>query len=289
MNTATTEILDAATAAPANPLAAIATLQAPDRAAIMKPADSAAAMAASITITSAVDRELAVEELGTIKATLKGLDERRRTITDPLNAATNAVNALFKPAREALEAAEQVIKGKVLTYDQAEAKRLEDERKAAEEKARKEREAAAAAAAKAAEEAEAAARQQRAAAEAQAAAGNHEAAAALELAAAEQQASAAAQVAEVAAAASTKVIIPAPVASPKVGGKGTATRTKWTAEVTNLLELVKHVANVDPSLINLLAVDQKAADKLASALEAQLKVPGLKAVSSQSLSVRAPR
>jgi hypothetical protein len=276
-----TAILEApAAAAPVNPLATVAALQAPDRAAVMKPADQARAMANMMTVTNALDRELAVEEIQGIKASLKELDRRRRTVTDPLNEAVKAVNALFKPAIEALEGAEGTLKNKVIAFDRAEEARIAEQRRIADEQARAAAAAAAEAAAKAAAAAEAEARAAQEKAQAEAAAGNFEAAAAHEMAAAHAQA----QAAEVVAVATTAVTAaPAPIAAPVK--KGTASRTKWSAELVSLQALVEHVAK-NPSLIGLLQLDQRAADKMASALEAQMAIPGLKPVSSQSLAVR---
>lgn len=280
-DTATIEAPAAAAPAPANPLAQVASLQSPDQASVMKPADQARTMASLMTVTNALDRELAVEEIQGIKASLQELDRRRRTVTDPLNQAVKAVNAIFKPAVDALEAAESTLKGKVIAFDRAEEARIAEQRRIADEKARKEAAAAAAAAAEVAAKAEEAARKAQEQAQAEAAAGNFEAAAAHEMAAAQAQA----QAAEVVAvAAQTVTAAPAPVAAPV--RKGTASRTKWSAEVTSLIELVKHVAT-HPDMIGLLQVDQRAADKMAGALEAQMAIPGLKPVSTNSLAVRA--
>lgn len=280
MNTTTSAEAAAIAEAPVNPLAQISTLQSPDRAAVMKPADQARTVAELMTVTNAIDRELAVEEIQSIKASLQELERRRRTVTDPLNQAVKAVNAIFKPATDALEAAESTLKNKVIGFDRAEEQRIAEQRRVADEKARKEAADAAAAAADAAAKAEAAAREAQDKAQAEAAAGNFEAAAAHEMVAAQAQS----QAAEVVAAAATAVTAaPAPIAAPV--RKGTASRVKWSAEVTSLIELVQHVAK-HPDLIGLLQVDQRAADKMAGALEAQMAIPGLKPVSTSSLAVR---
>lgn len=46
------------------------------------------------------------------------LEDKRKSITKPLNDATRATNALFKPALGALEEVEQVLKGKIAEYMQ---------------------------------------------------------------------------------------------------------------------------------------------------------------------------
>jgi hypothetical protein len=67
------------------------------------------------------------EILGVIKDKAKDLEEKRTTITGPLNAAKRAVDALFRPARDALEEAERIIKGKLAQAD----RRREEARRAA--------------------------------------------------------------------------------------------------------------------------------------------------------------
>lgn len=273
---------EAAPAAQAHgsPLAAIATLVAPSSAEIMRPAETGAKTAELITITNAEDRQFAIEEIQALKEAEDRLEAKRTAITGPMNAALKAINALFKPASEALIAAQSVIKRKVVAFDTEQARIAAASRAKAEAEAREaQRKAAAEAAAKAAE-AEAAARVLQEQAQAAADAGNLESAAILDLEAAtvQQEATQAVAQAHVATYAPT-VAYTAPAKT------GTATREVWKAELTNLHELVKHVA-AHPEHINLLSFDQSAGNTLAKALKNGLNVPGLRATMETSLAVR---
>lgn len=70
-------------------------------------------------IESAADNEIAAEFLRDVKARHKALETQRKTITKPLNAATKAVNDLFRAPRSMLEQAEQILKGKIAGYLEA--------------------------------------------------------------------------------------------------------------------------------------------------------------------------
>lgn len=283
MNTETIEN-PAANAAEKNPLAAIATLVAPRTEELMRPATTSRATAEMITVTNDQDREFAVEEIQSIKAAAKRLEERRTSITGPLTATMRAVNALFAPASSALEAAEKLLKDKVLTYDREQERIAAEARRAAEARARAEQEAARVAAAALAQKAEEEARAQREAADAAAAAGNQEQATILDIqAAATQQAAseAAAEVQRVAYQAPT-IAVSAPVKT------GTSTRAKWTAELVDFLKLVQHVAQ-HPEHLGLLEFNQSAANKLASALQSNTNVPGMRVNSDSVLAVRAKK
>lgn len=73
--------------------------------------------------------------IGLIKKQAKAIDTERKTIVDPLNAVVKHVNSRFKPMTEALDKAEREVKGKVLAYQQEQA------RIAREEAARRQKEA----------------------------------------------------------------------------------------------------------------------------------------------------
>lgn len=73
------------------------------------------------TIESAEDSEFAGEMLRDVKARHKALEVKRKTITKPLNAATKAVNDLFRAPRETLERAEGILKHKIAGYVEARA------------------------------------------------------------------------------------------------------------------------------------------------------------------------
>jgi hypothetical protein len=75
------------------------------------------------TIETADDNALAGEALRDVKRRHKKLEAERKKIAGPLLEAKRAVDALFKPPREALEQAERMIKGKIAGYLEAVAER----------------------------------------------------------------------------------------------------------------------------------------------------------------------
>jgi hypothetical protein len=75
--------------------------------------------------------------------------------------------------------------------------------------------------------------------------------------------------------------IPLPVVQPEpevAKVDGVSTQTRWSAEVVDMLALVKHVA-ANPDLIELVAANQPALNRLAVSLRGGLKIPGVRAVS----------
>lgn len=73
------------------------------------------------------------------------------------------------------------------------------------------------------------------------------------------------------------------IARPKIAG--VSFREEWSAEVTNLFALVRHVA-AHPELINMLAPNQTALNAMARAQKAAMSLPGVKAVCRQVVSGR---
>lgn len=195
-------------------------------------AQNALASASDFVIDSHTMFELASDDLKQIKALQKDVEEKRTSITGPLNQAVKAVNDLFRSPKEYLEKAEATLKRAMVTWTteqerlaaiaraQAEqAARAERERLAAEERAQQE------AARKAQEEAHAAA-----------AAGDEAAAAAAQAAAdaAQEQATLAAITASVV------TVTPEVEAPSKVSG--ISGRVTYSAQVTDLMALVIAVA-----------------------------------------------
>ncbi len=56
------------------------------------------------------------EILQSVRISFKSLEEKRTSITKPLNAAKQAVDAMFKPAKDLLESAESTIRAKINDY-----------------------------------------------------------------------------------------------------------------------------------------------------------------------------
>lgn len=238
----------------------------------------------ALVIKSNDDAQNVNTDLQAIKTAAKQLDGVRKSIVKPLDEARTNAQAFFVPALDALKAAEDHCKRLLLGWqEKLEAERREAQRKAEEEQRRirqKQEAEAAAARAKAEEQArearrkaeEAEAARQKALAE-----GNARAAAEAAARAAKEQERAAAVVeaaeAKIAhAEAVAPVIMAAPVAAPEI--KGFASRTVWKARVTDKAALIRAAAE-RPDIAALLLVDEKAANRLASALKGALNVPGL--------------
>lgn len=185
------------------------TVAAPDAGALMSPAQAKLAEIQAIEIDSQEMFEEAGTELRAIKSRIKDLESQRTGIVAPLNDATKRINDLFRPAREVLEAAEKIIKGKMLTYQTEQERIAAEARRQAEEEARRERMRIEAEAAAAAQRAEQEAAEKRAAAAAAAQAGDIAAAAALEIEAEMTAEAAAAAAAEATMEAASVSVIPA--------------------------------------------------------------------------------
>lgn len=212
-------------------------------------------VAQSYQIDSADMATAAADDLGQIKGKLKALDEKRLSLTRPLDEAKKRIMELFEGPRTVLLQAEGVLKGAILDWNKREQARLEAERREQERIARE----AAEAAARQAEEA-------RKAAEVAAAAGNAEAAVELE------------QQAEQAVEAATALATMAPaVAAAPAKLAGVSTRQEWDFEVT------------DPAAIprEYLVIDEKKIRGVVKALKADANIPGVRVFARDVLSARA--
>lgn len=240
-------------------------------------AQTAMTSASDFVIDSQTMFELAGDDLKAIKALQKEVEEKRTSITGPLNQAVKAVNDLFRPPKEYLDKAEATIKRAMVTWTTEQERLAAEARRKAEEEARAERERLAALER---EQAEAA---RRAAEEAQlaAAAGEQEAAAAAMAVAqaAQEQAAVAALTAQV-------VTVAPEVESPsKVAG--ISGRVTYSAEVTDLLALVKAVA-AGQAPVECLQADMKFLGAQARAFKkAGQLYPGVEARAERSIAARA--
>lgn len=240
-------------------------------------AEKALRSAADFVIDSPTMFELASDDLKSIKALQKQVEEKRTTITGPLNAALRATNDLFRAPKDYLDRAEATLKRAMVAYTSEQERIAAEARAKAEAAARAERERLAAIER---EQAEAARRAQEEA-QAAAAAGDQEAAAAAMAAAqaAELQAAAAAMTAQVVTA------TPAVEAPAKV--TGISGRVTYSAEVTNLMELVQAVA-AGQAPIECLQADTKFLGAQARAFKkAGQLYPGVMAVAERSIAARA--
>lgn len=105
-------------------------------------------------ISTNVSYQLAADELKRIKGASKKLDEIRKTITAPMDAAKKAVMDFFRAPADQLSQAETKLKAAMVSYQRELERKEAEERRAAEEAARAERERLEAAAARAADRGE---------------------------------------------------------------------------------------------------------------------------------------
>jgi hypothetical protein len=66
-----------------------------------------------LEISTEADVEIANDLLGQAKADFKRLDDKRRTATQPLNAALHEINSWFKPLLSMYQQAESILKDKI--------------------------------------------------------------------------------------------------------------------------------------------------------------------------------
>ena len=188
--------------------------------------------AADYIIDSETMYELAADDLKHVKSLQKEVEEKRKTITVPLNAAVKAVNDLFRAPGEYLAQAEATLKRAMLTYSAEQERIAAIARAKAEAKARAAREEIEAQARAAKEAAEKAQRD----AQDAAAKGNQEAA---QKALAEMERL---QAEEQAAAIEAAVVTVMPDAAPIAKTAGISKSMTYQAHVTDILALVKAVA-----------------------------------------------
>ena len=220
-------------------------IQAPNAAALSKGASSALALVESFDVVDAATYEIGAEELKSIKAKAAQLEDQRKTITKPLDDAKKAVMDLFRGPLDVLTKAEGILKGKLLTYQQEEQRKVREAQLAAERAAQAERDRLAAEAAKLAAEGRAG------------------------------EAMVKQQVAEMIVAAPPAIAEP-----PKVSGM--STRTSVEFEVVDLVQLVQHIAK-HPELINLVAADSVKLRAYVKGLGMSTNLPGVRVFEKASL------
>lgn len=206
-----------------------------------------AAIADDYVIDCADMYQLAADELKAFKCQTELLEARRRTITDPLNQALKAANALFGPYLEKLDAASKLLRARMVEFSKKEQARIAAENAERERLMREERERLAAAAAVAAQE------------------GRQEEAYALQ---------------------QTAALVTAPARSTApLKVVGASVRTNWSAECLDLGALIQYVAQ-HPECTNLLQANQQALTAMAKAQKENMKVPGVKAWDKGGMAIR---
>ncbi len=191
----------------------------------------------------------AADDLKAVKALAKQLEQKRTAITGPINQALREVNALFKPAKEWLSQAEQLLKGKLLAYQNEQDRIARELQAEADALAKKEQEKLDRRAAKAEAKGKA------------------------------EKAEALRRVAET----TTAPVIES--AAPKLSG--IATRETWKAEVTDKALLLKHIVNERPDLLPLVEINQSALNAQARSLKNELDLPGVEVKKETSLAASA--
>lgn len=239
-------------------------------------AQKALANATDYVIDSPTMYELAGEDLKRVKALQKEVEDKRTSITGPLNAAVKAVNDLFRAPKESLEQAEIKLKRAIGVWLTEQERQAAEARRKAEEEARAERERLAQ---QEREAQEAAAKAEREAQELQAAGDNEGAAKAIERAAAERQTVEIAQI-------TASVVTVTPVVEAPAKVSGISGRVSYVAEVTDLMTLVKAVA-AGQAPIECLQADTKFIGAQARAFKKSGQLfPGVVAREERTISAR---
>lgn len=107
---------------------------------VMTDAESALEQARSLVVTTPDHYLFAVNFVKDVKRRWKAIDDARTTLKKPLDEGVARIQAFFKPALTALSDAEQVIKGKIATYDAEQERVRQENQRRLDEEARKERE-----------------------------------------------------------------------------------------------------------------------------------------------------
>lgn len=232
-----------------NVFSEVQALSLPDVASITRSGSSTLAMAKTFLILNTNDYQLAGEELGVVKKRMKTLEELRTSITGPMNKALKAVNELFKGPMELYKQAEDALKQSMLSYS------AEEERKALE----------------AQQAAAASLERERARLEEDAKKADESGAA--------ESAHAIRSIAAVVSSAPLAQVIP-------VSAAGTSIKTTVDFEVEDLLALVQHIA-AHPELIALVNHDSVKLRAYVRSMGLNTKLPGVKVFEKRSLSAKA--
>lgn len=282
MNTATLEA-----PAPTLDLAQVRALALPDMAGPVTGAQRLLTFVEAFAIDTQEAYDMAAEELATILNRADKLEAQRTGLTKPLNAVLRGINDLFRSPAETLTRAAELLKRKMIGYEQEQLRIADEQRRIAEVAAAAERrrlEAEAAVQRQAAEEAT------RQAAEAQRR-GDADAAA---LAAAEAQRKAA----EAQATATTAMVVTAAPPPPTfTKAAGTSTRESIDFDVTSLKLLVAYIATgkvyaegdtalAHPELIGLLAADEVRLRAYVKGIGMACNLPGLRVFPKHVLASR---
>ncbi len=220
-----------------------------------------------------------IQMLGRLSTVSSAIEAERKERTAPLLDAQKWLMAGYSPACKQIDALIASGKNKLTTYNRDKAER----QRRVDEAAAKLRREAAEAAAKAEAEAMAAAKASALAAEELSKAGSEQAAQAMVT-----QAMVEVDTARANAQAAVQAVYTAPVSTYSAPLKGTS--GTWSAEVTDKSALIKHIGALiaagDLSLSSILDVSEKNLKAMAKMQQANLKLPGVRPVFTESISIR---
>lgn len=219
-------------------------------------------MAKAYMIDSPTMYDAAAEDLKSVKARAKQLEEQRKAITGPLDSAKKAIMDLFRRPTEFLEQAESTLKSAMLAYQREEQRKVDERNRSVEEAARKER-----------ERIEAEARAKLEEAQALAAEGNDRAAEEAHAAAATMQTAAIVATAPVVQTHTSKVA-------------GISVRETWKARIIDKATALKHIAE-HPELHGWIDFNMSPINQMAKALKKNMAIPGIEAYPEEGLAARA--
>jgi len=246
-------------------------------------AEQALAAAKAYNVTTADDYRTAGEELKSLTARAKRLEDMRVNLKAPALEQCRRIDEFFRAPQQFIEDAKMAIKRALGVYDTQQRKLREEAERKAEEIARRERERLRAEAAAIEEMV----RKKREEAEAKALAleeaGKHERADAALRAAEQSQALKLAQADALWRAADTVTAPAIHIDQPQVAGLSSSER--WHAEVTDLKALIQSVAE-GTTPISALQADMKVLNQMARALKSNMNYPGVRAIPDTTYSAR---
>lgn len=234
--------------------------ESPEARAVALAASEIHAQAMAFRVTDQASADAAGQSLRLVKDRRKTIDETRKAMTRPIDAAKAAVMDFFRPPLELLDGAERHLKSEVVGFQQREA---EAARKRAEEERRK------------TEEAEHQAREAEEKAVELATTGGDLGAITAELERAET----------LKHAASVSSVSSIVAQTTRTRSAGVTMRSKWTARVDDFAALVKAAAE-RPELLAYLLPNETALRKAAEHAKAASDIPGVSFVEEKVAAVR---
>lgn len=237
--------------------------------------DGIVGLASVYVVDSRDTAESAAAELRTLKAVQKQVTEKGRALSEGCHGLHKKALAVFRPLETQLGTGETHIKGQILTFEEGERRRAAEEARVERERFETEQRRLREEAAERQRQAEEAERLRRTAEDSG------------DIPLADALAEQASQLAEAAQERQIEAeTIPTPVAKPLPKLAGITTSDRWSAEVTDLMELVKAVA---AGTVPLRAIEANAVflNQQAVSMKSDLNYPGVRAVSTPTLAGRA--